>query len=114
MAETTGLSLIHPGDEFGGQAYGTVDIVFVHGLQGAATTRFPKNEKTPEKFWLYDLLPNSLPTARILTFGYQSNVISLVNSKGSQISTLAESLLESLSAFRAPHQEASLFLSGVV
>ncbi|KAK6592299.1 hypothetical protein H4I95_11870 [Botrytis cinerea] len=113
MAEITGLSLIHPDDEFGGQAYGTVDIVFVHGLQGAATTRFPKNEKTPEKLWLYDLLPSSLPTARILTFGYQSNVISLVNSNGSQISTLAESLLESLSAFRAPHQEASLFLSRV-
>lgn len=114
MAEITGLSLIHPGDEFGSQAHGIVDIVFVHGLQGATTARYSDNERGPERLWLYDLLPESLPTARIFNFVYQSDAISLVNSRGSVISTYAESLLESLTAFRSPHQEASLFLSRVV
>ncbi|KAF7923720.1 uncharacterized protein EAE98_007538 [Botrytis deweyae] len=113
MAEITGLSLIHPGDEFGSQAHSIVDIVFVHGLQSATTARSWDNEKGPERLWLYDLLPESLPTARIFNFVYQSDAVSLVNSKGSVISTYAESLLESLTAFRAPHQEASLFLSRV-
>ncbi|TGO50223.1 hypothetical protein BCON_0188g00030 [Botryotinia convoluta] len=113
MAEITGLSLIHPGDEFGSQAHGSVDIIIVPGLQGAATAGSSENEKGPERLWLYDLLPKSLPTARIFNFGYQSDAISLVNSRGSVISTYAENLLESLTAFRVPHQEASLFLSRV-
>ncbi|KAF7870219.1 uncharacterized protein EAF02_009409 [Botrytis sinoallii] len=83
MAEITGLSLIHPGDEFGSQAHGIVDIVFVHGLQGAATARSSDNEKGPKRLWLYDLLPKSLPTARIFNFVYQGDAISLVNSRGS-------------------------------
>ncbi|KAF7931962.1 uncharacterized protein EAE97_008983 [Botrytis byssoidea] len=108
MAEISGLSLIHPGDEFGSQAHGIADIVFVHGLGGATTARSWDNEKGPERLWLYDLLPKSLPTARIFNFVYQSDAISLVNSRGSIISTYAESLLESLTAFRDPHQEAPL------
>ncbi|KAF7895792.1 uncharacterized protein EAF01_009754 [Botrytis porri] len=106
MAEIKGLSLTYPGDELGVQAHGNVDIVFVHGLEGAATAGFLENEEGPEKLWLYDLLPKSLPTARILTFGYQSDAISLINSRGSVISTYTKSLLESLTAFRVPHQEA--------
>ncbi|TGO85470.1 hypothetical protein BPOR_0393g00010 [Botrytis porri] len=113
MAEIKGLSLTYPGDELGVQALGNVDIVFVHGLEGAATAGFLENEEGPEKLWLYDLLPKSLPTARILTFGYQSDAISLINSRGSVISTYTKSLLESLTAFRVPHQEASLSLSRV-
>ncbi|THV54073.1 hypothetical protein BGAL_0035g00360 [Botrytis galanthina] len=113
MAEIAGLSLIHPGDEFGSQAHDIFDIVFVHGLQGATTAGSSDNERGPERLWLYDLLPESLPTARIFNFVYQSDAISLVNSRGSVISTYAESLLESLTAFRSLHQEASLFLSRV-
>ncbi|KAF7952664.1 hypothetical protein EAE96_005895 [Botrytis aclada] len=108
MAKITGLSLIHPGAEFGGQAHGIVDIVFVHGLQGSATAGFSENEKGPEALWLYDPLPISLPTARVFAFSYRCDAVSLLNSRGSIISTYAESLLESLTASRAPYQKASL------
>ncbi|TGO60048.1 hypothetical protein BOTNAR_0152g00200 [Botryotinia narcissicola] len=113
MAGISGLSLIHPGDELGSQAHGIADIVFVHGLRGATTAWSSDNEKVPEKLWLYDLLPKSSSTARIFNFVYQSDVISLANSRGPVISTYAESLLESFTAFRASYQETSLFLSRV-
>ncbi|KAI5813225.1 hypothetical protein BZA77DRAFT_322065 [Pyronema omphalodes] len=52
-----------------------VDIVAVHGLKGDAfrTWTAPATETRKEVFWLRDLLPQEVPNARILTYGYDSD-----------------------------------------
>jgi hypothetical protein len=48
-------------------------VVAVHGLNGD-----PKNTWTNPKtnaFWLKDFLPQDVPNARIMTFGYNANVV---------------------------------------
>ena len=49
----------------------TVDIVAVHGLQGDA---FKTWQHENGKLWLRDFLPTDLPSARIMTHGYNSTV----------------------------------------
>ncbi len=49
----------------------TVDIVAVHGLQGDAFKTWEDRHGT---LWLRDLLPEDIPSARIMTFGYDSTV----------------------------------------
>ncbi|EEH39786.2 LipA and NB-ARC domain-containing protein [Paracoccidioides lutzii Pb01] len=53
-----------------------VDIVFVHGLNGASYSTWAT--KKPEVFWPGDLLPRTLKglNVRILTYGYDANVAS--------------------------------------
>ncbi|KGO77204.1 hypothetical protein PITC_023280 [Penicillium italicum] len=50
-----------------------VDIVFVHGLTGNRETTWTHG--STKKFWPQDFLPKDLPTARIMTFGYDTDVI---------------------------------------
>ncbi|KAJ5166726.1 uncharacterized protein N7482_005507 [Penicillium canariense] len=58
-----------------------VDIVFVHGLTGNRETTWTD---TPTKiFWPEQLLPTDLPTARILTFGYDADIIHALRVAGS-------------------------------
>lgn len=60
-----------------------IDIVAVHGLN-------PKNNEdragstwsSGDKLWLRDFLPNQLPRARVLLFGYNSNVAIQSSSAG--------------------------------
>ncbi|KAL4782389.1 hypothetical protein BJX76DRAFT_369205 [Aspergillus varians] len=72
-----------------------IDIVAIHGLN-------PKNkerhaERTWElngKIWLRDFLPNQLPQARILLFGYNSNVS--IQSSSAGVREHAQNLLSRL------------------
>jgi pimeloyl-ACP methyl ester carboxylesterase len=51
----------------------TVDIVFVHGLTGDShDTWFHRDENS---YWPGDLLPWDMPYARILSFGYDANIV---------------------------------------
>ncbi|KAI1392900.1 uncharacterized protein F4822DRAFT_392547 [Hypoxylon trugodes] len=53
-----------------------VDIVFVHGLGGhrvESWTYKPTEEVPVESFWPKDFLKSACPTARILSFGYDSH-----------------------------------------
>ncbi|KAL6405839.1 hypothetical protein AUP68_10978 [Ilyonectria robusta] len=48
-----------------------MSIVFIHGLMGHRTKTWTKNDV----LWPDELLPNKIPTARILTFGYDANIV---------------------------------------
>ncbi|KAI0506067.1 hypothetical protein F5B22DRAFT_651114 [Xylaria bambusicola] len=49
-----------------------VDIVFLHGLNGRADKTFVHGRSGT--YWPADLLPNDIPNARILSFGYDADV----------------------------------------
>lgn len=100
MAEVMGLSLIHEVETSGD---GAVDIIAVHGLGGHSSTTWTSQESG--NLWLRDLLPESIPEARILTYGYSSCV---TNAVPNIISSTAQSLLEALTEKRGQDQEVSL------
>jgi len=56
-------------------------VVFVHGLTGNRETTW--THKKTRTFWPLDLLPNDLPNARILTFGYDADVIRVLDAASS-------------------------------
>ncbi|KAL2146826.1 hypothetical protein VTI28DRAFT_2307 [Corynascus sepedonium] len=79
--------------------HATVDIVFIHGLTGhREKTWTARGASEP---WPKVLLPSELPSARVLTFGYDANVVdwSGVVSQ-SRIGDHAWNLLTSLAAHR--------------
>ncbi|KAF2726427.1 putative ribonuclease p/mrp subunit [Polyplosphaeria fusca] len=50
-----------------------VDIVFLHGLGGDRTRTWTWEGDGRKLFWPKDLLPQACPTARILSFGYNTD-----------------------------------------
>lgn len=76
----------------------TVDIVFVHGLNGN-----PKDSWTSKNgcYWPADLLPEFLGAARILTYGYNANVTAFTDGASrDSILSHAETLASTLAANR--------------
>ncbi|OAQ75600.1 ankyrin repeats (3 copies) domain-containing protein [Purpureocillium lilacinum] len=73
-ADRHGLFRLYPGplDTFDPIDF-TADIVAIHGLGGhpVKTWRCPEDDHV----WLRDSLPRRVPTARIMTFGYDSTVL---------------------------------------
>ena len=65
-------------------------IVMVHGLNGNRTTTWTKNGC----FWPQDLLPEKIPTGRVLTFGYNADFVGNYSTYG--IREHASKLLTSL------------------
>ncbi len=63
---TLGLHVLHDPDD------PSVDVVFVHGLTGNAYKTWA--EQGSSKYWPKDFLPNDLPDARIIAFGYDADV----------------------------------------
>lgn len=57
--------------------YCRISIVFVHGLTGDRVSTWtvkPKNDGD-SVFWPLDLLPKSISNARIMSFGYDADVV---------------------------------------
>jgi protein SERAC1 len=60
---------------------GATSIVFVHGLTGNRETTWTHNQS--KTFWPQTLLAPDLPNARILTFGYDADIVGALNTAGS-------------------------------
>ncbi|KAI1390113.1 uncharacterized protein F4822DRAFT_224746 [Hypoxylon trugodes] len=83
----------------------TVDIVAVHGLNPLDKQAHAEATWTTEsKLWLRDFLPTQAPDARILLFGYNSNVVFQTAASG--VREQAENLLSQLDELRRgdPHR----------
>ena len=52
-----------------------VDIVFVHGLTGDAARTWTHEDSKSGKTWPAELLSSDLPDARIMSFGYDADVV---------------------------------------
>lgn len=77
-------------------AGGVVDVVAITGLGGHAMGSF---RSTDGGFlWLRDVLPKTLPEARILTYGYDTALVK--NKSKESIRDLAKVFLDALSDFR--------------
>lgn len=75
-----------------------VDIVFVHGLTGDREKTWALENQEP---WPKTLLPTELPNIRVLTFGYDANVVNLggVVSEN-RIANHAMNLITALASYR--------------
>ena len=118
MEASTGLIEIYRGENptveyfilshFATQLLTFQSIVAVHGLNGHPVKTWT-TEKT-KKFWLKDadLLPSSLKSARILTFGYNAAVAALLGRTSSdRILQHAQTLIAELVADREVSLESS-------
>lgn len=73
-----------------------VDIVAVTGLGGHALGSFRSSSGSTA--WLRDFMPNDLPWARAITYGYDTTLTGSVSIQS--ISDLAKSFLDALDVFR--------------
>ncbi|MCJ1391030.1 hypothetical protein MMC18_003891 [Xylographa bjoerkii] len=89
-----GLKVLH------GVEDATVEsIIFVHGLTGHREKTW--TAKGAERPWPQTLLPQKLPSARIMTFGYDANFIDWKSAVSqNRVSDHAEGLLSTVANFR--------------
>ncbi|KAI4709724.1 hypothetical protein J4E89_005741 [Alternaria sp. Ai002NY15] len=84
-------------------------IVFLHGLTGGRLTTFTHRNG---KCWPRDFLPQVLPDARIMSYGYDANVVSLGAMAGqNSLEGNAKSLLEALIAARQDDTKPLIFVT---
>ncbi|KAF8510299.1 hypothetical protein BU17DRAFT_98255 [Hysterangium stoloniferum] len=75
-----------------------IDIVAIHGLDGHREASWTADNG---KLWLRDLLPRDVPSARILTYGYDAYTESTATSSTQTLDDHAENFLARLAALRA-------------
>ncbi|EWZ36204.1 hypothetical protein FOZG_11945 [Fusarium oxysporum Fo47] len=75
---------------------GAVDLVAVHGLKGHPTKTW-RHAKT-KAFWLKDFVPEDIKNARVMTYGYNSDVAFSKSTAG--VEDFAKDLLARLKAVR--------------
>ena len=77
-----------------GSEYYGLDIIAIHGLNGHPRNTWTSQSPGGETFWLQDLLPASLPGARVFTFGYDSRTF--FSESTSTMNAFARNLLDHL------------------
>lgn len=80
-----------------------VDIVFLHGLRGHRIRTWQQDHgKTgQEPVWQRDFLPDLIPNARIITYGYDADIVSFFNKTNqNSVSDHASSLMDDLIRIR--------------
>ena len=84
---------VSPSDDF--ESICPADIVFVHGLNGHWAQTWTHENGT---FWPQDLLPRTMPGARIFSYGYPSTIFA--NKSVAGVRDLARHLLDDLRIVR--------------
>ncbi|KAM7200864.1 hypothetical protein V8F20_005106 [Naviculisporaceae sp. PSN 640] len=84
------------------------DIVLVHGLNGQRMRTWTLDNCC----WPRDLLPQTLPGTRIMTFGYDSAVVRSTGTSANSIELHAGSLLSDLSAHRKDDPQRPIIFIG--
>ena len=80
---------------YDGGTEASVDIVFVHGLTGNAYNTWL--HKDTRVHWPSELLRRDIPHARILSFGYDANIVNLWNpASNSSLSNHAQNMIGDL------------------
>ncbi|KAG8846226.1 hypothetical protein FRB91_001059, partial [Serendipita sp. 411] len=74
-----------------------VDIISIHGLDGHREQSWTADDGT---MWLRDLLPEDIPNARILSYGYDADTRSFSRTSTQNIFRHAEAFAEDLSRLR--------------
>jgi hypothetical protein len=93
--ERLGLFVIEDQDEDDEDA---IDIVALHGLNGHWEKTWQATANLNQVIWLRDFLPQQIPHARMMSFGYDS--ILQFSKPVADIGTFAEQLLEDLMSRR--------------
>ncbi|KAH6957547.1 ankyrin repeat-containing domain protein [Ilyonectria sp. MPI-CAGE-AT-0026] len=92
----SGIKLLHSPEN---PAEAIVDIVFIHGLTGDREKTWIATDASEP--WPKTLLPSKLPTARVLTFGYDAYVVDWKDVVSqNRIGNHAWNLLTSLASYR--------------
>ncbi len=80
-----------------GGAEAIVDIVFVHGLTGNAYSTWLHKDKDIRVHWPSELLKQDLPDARIMSFGYDADIVNVWNPRShSPLTGHAENMVGAL------------------
>jgi hypothetical protein len=90
-----GLHRLYPSDDDEERLAFGPDVVAIHGLNGDPYMTWTHENQS---LWLRDFLPAALPTSRVFTFGYSSEV-AFTKSRGS-IDQYARMLLNALNLNR--------------
>ena len=94
--QTLGLKILHEPTQ---AVVAIVDIVFIHGLTGNSYRTW--SHEGSGVHWPMQLLPQDFPDARIMTFGYDADVLKFWDPVSSnRISNHAENLVGALARLR--------------